>query len=469
MKKKPVTQPPHRGKQQRPLIQLTGILLLLPAFVFSAPEFINIPVTLNDLPEQDRALGGTGASSNPNLSPSDATAAVFSALCPSIANIERTRAQDNLFQLCIALDKASAADQKRIYDQISSKASSANANISSLEQSGTQTNASLSSNGISSTPNETRASAYRYQSQIPLYSFLGSSGKSDWDYFYKRTNTFTSFDSSFSERDETVDDIGFESIHLKFLFGADYRINNTFLVGAAITLGRSETELADNRGNADSTAINWTLFGLHQVNAHWSVNGTFMLQSTDYNNTREISINLPTLVQNYSLSNESSTERTGLFIGSDYQWSLPYAFELSLLNQLNAVRIETESHSESGNTGFELSTYAQEISSTTINNGIEIRKPFAQSWGVLIPQFNIHWVHQLADQSRDVKATFIHDPQANLIAYSTDEGDSDYFTAQLGAVFIMPNGINGFAQLSSVMGYEYYSNTTLSIGLRGEL
>ena len=466
MKKKRVTQVPSSGKQQRPLVQLTGILLLLPAFVFSAPEFVNVSVTLNDLPEQDRTLDGTG--SDPNLSPSEATAAVFSALCPAIANQERSSAQENLLQLCTALGEASAADQSRIYDQISSKANSANANISNLEQSGVQLNTNLSSNGVHSAPNKTRTTAYRYQSQIPFYSFLGSSGKSDWDYFYKRINTFTSFDSSFSERDETIDDVGFESIHLKFLFGADYRINNAFLLGTAITLGRSETELANNRGNADSTAINWTLFGLHQINERWSVNGTFMLQTTDYDNTREISINLPPLISSYSLSAESSAQQTGLLVGSDYQWSLPNAFELSLLNQFNVVRTETDSYSESGNTGFELSINAQEVNNATINNGIEIRKPLAQSWGVLIPQVNIHWIHQFADQSRDIKATFIHDPQANLIAYATDEGDSDYFTAQLGAVFVIPNGINGFAQLSSVLGYEHYSNTTLSIGLRGE-
>lgn len=466
MKKKRVTQVPSSGKQQRPLVQLTGILLLLPAFVFSAPEFVNVSVTLNDLPEQDRALDGTG--SNPNLSPSEATAAVFSALCPAIASQERSSAQENLLQLCTALGEASAADQSRIYDQISSKANSANANISNLEQSGVQLNTNLSSNGVHSAPNKTRTTAYRYQSQIPLYSFLGSSGKSDWDYFYKRINTFTSFDSSFSERDETIDDVGFESIHLKFLFGADYRINNVFLLGTAITLGRSETELTNNRGNADSTAINWTLFGLHQINQRWSVNGTFMLQTTDYDNTREISINLPPLISSYNLSAESSAQQTGLLIGSDYQWSLPNAFELSLLNQINVVRTETDSYSESGNTGFELSINAQEVNNATINNGIEIRKPLAQPWGVLIPQLNIHWVHQFADQSRDIRATFIHDPQANLIAYATDEGDSDYFTAQLGTVFVIPNGINGFAQLSSVLGYEHYSNTTLSIGLRGE-
>ena len=466
MKKKRVTQVPSSGKQQRPLVQLTGILLLLPAFVFSAPEFVNVSVTLNDLPEQDRTLDGTG--SDPNLSPSEATAAVFSALCPAIASQERTSAQNNLLQLCSALGEASAADQSRIYDQISSKANSANANISNLEQSGVQLNANLSSNGVHSNSDKTRTAAYRYQSQIPLYSFLGSSGRSDWDYFYKRINTFTSFDSSFSERDETIDDVGFESIHLKFLFGADYRINNVFLLGTAITLGRSETELANNRGNADSTAINWTLFGLHQINKRWSVNGTFMLQTTDYDNTREISINLPPLISSYSLNAESSAQQTGLLLGSDYQWSLPNAFELSLLNQFNVVRTETDSYSESGNTGFELSINAQEVNNATINNGIEIRKPLAQPWGVLIPQLNIHWVHQFADQSRDIRATFIHDPQANLIAYATDEGDSDYFTAQLGTVFVIPNGINGFAQLSSVLGYEHYSNTTLSIGLRGE-
>lgn len=466
MKKKRVTQALSSGKQQRPLVQLTGILLLLPAFVYSAPEFVNISVTLNDLPEQDRTLDGTG--SDPNLSPSEATAAVFSALCPAIASQERSSAQENLHQLCTALGEASAADQSRIYDQISSKANSANANISNLEQSGVQLNTNLSSNGVHSAPNKTRTTAYRYQSQIPFYSFLGSSGRGDWDYFYKRINTFTSFDSSFSERDETIDDVGFESIHLKFLLGADYRINNVFLLGTAITLGRSETELANNRGNADSTAINWTLFGLHQINKRWSVNGTFMLQTTDYDNTREISINLPPLISSYSLSAESSAQQTGLLIGSDYQWSLPNAFELSLLNQINVVRTETDSYSESGNTGFELSINAQEVNNATINNGIEIRKPLAQPWGVLIPQLNIHWVHQFADQSRDIRATFIHDPQANLIAYATDEGDSDYFTAQLGTVFVIPNGINGFAQLSSVLGYEHYTNTTLSIGLRGE-
>ncbi|MBL4608680.1 MAG: autotransporter outer membrane beta-barrel domain-containing protein [Pseudomonadales bacterium] len=446
-------------------IPLISALFILPNLAYSAPGSVGLSVTINETP--DRALGDNSSISTSNISPAEAAGAALSALCPTLVDRENTLAQDNLLQLCSALNGISIEEQSQIFDQLSSKANAANANISNLQQSGFQQQSTLSSSS-SSQSDKSRKAAYSYRSQIPIYAFLGSSSNTDWDYFYKRINTFTSFDGSFSERDETVDDAGFESIHLKFLFGADYRINNTFLVGTAITLGRSETELAMNRGTADSTAVNWTLFSFHQIRDYWSINATLMFQNTDYKNSRKINITLPPMVGNYSLSAESSAKQTGLLLGSDYQWQLPRAFEISLLNQINAVRTETDSFRESGNTGFELSIDAQEVNNTAMNNGIELRKPMNQTWGVVIPQISIHWTHQFADQSREIKAAFIHDPQANLIAYSTKDSDSDYFTTQLGAVFVVPNGINAFAQLSSILGFEHYDNTSLSIGLRGE-
>lgn len=428
---------------------LFGFSLIFATPALSAPDAILIPLTLSD----------TATSS----SSSEATGATLSALCPGLENLDRTGAQQNLLELCNALGGANADQQSSVFDQASSKANAANANISSLQQSGFQSKARQS---FGSQTNTSTHTSYKYQNRIPLASFLGSS--SDWDYFYKRINTFSSFDSSFSERDETIDDAGYESLHLKFLFGADYRINNEFLLGTAVTASLSQTDLSANRGSADSTGLHWMVFGLYQINSRWGLNGSLMLNSTDYDNTRKIHISLPSLTNSYSLSAESSANQTGLLLGSDYQWRLSRAFELSLLNQIHAVRTETDSYKESGSTGFELAISGQSVDNVSMDNGLELRKPIMRSWGVVIPQINVHWVHQFADQSRSINAYFIHDPQANLIAYTTQDGDSDYFSTQLGAVFVMPNGINAFAQIKSILGYQHYNNTTLSIGVRGE-
>jgi uncharacterized protein YhjY with autotransporter beta-barrel domain len=429
---------------------LVSFALIFSAPAHSAPDAILIPITLSDT-----------AASN---SSSEATGAALSALCPGLENIERTGAQQSLLDLCNALGDANANQQSSAFDQVSSKASAANANISNLQQSGHHAKAQQS---FGSQTNKPASVAYQYQSRIPLVSFLGSSS-SDWDYFYKRVNTFSSFDSSFSERDETIDDAGYESLHLKFLFGADYRINNEFLVGTAVTASLSKTDLSGKRGSADSTGLNWMVFGLHQINTRWSINGSLMLNTTDYDNTRKVVVSLPSLTNSYSLSAESSADQTGILIGSDFQWRLSHAFELSLLNQINAVRTETGSYNETGSTGFELAINGQSVDNIAMDNGLELRKPIMRAWGVVIPQFNVHWVHQFADQSRHINAYFIHDPQANLIAYTTQDGDSDYFSALFGAVFVMPNGINAFAQIKSILGYQHYNNTTLSMGVRGE-
>lgn len=428
---------------------LLGFSLIFAAPALSAPDAILIPFTLSDT-----------ATSN---SSSEATGATLSALCPGLENLDRTGAQQNLLSLCNALGDANADQQSSAFNQVSSKANTANTNISNLQHSGFQSKARQS---FGSQTNTSSRTSYKYRNRIPLTSFLGSSN--DWDYFYKRINTFSSFDSSFSERDETIDDAGYESLHLKFLFGADYRINNEFLLGTAVTASLSQTDLSANRGSADSTGLHWMLFGLHQINSRWALSGSLMLNTTDYDNKRNVLINLPSLINSYSLSAESSANQTGFLLASDYQWRLSRAFEFSLLNQIHAVRTETDSYSESGSTGFELAISGQSVDNVSMDNGLELRKPIMRSWGVVIPQINVHWVHQFADQSRNINAYFIHDPQANLIAYTTKDGDSDYFSTQLGAVFVMPNGINAFAQVKSILGYQHYNNTTLSMGVRGE-
>ncbi|MBL4606645.1 MAG: autotransporter outer membrane beta-barrel domain-containing protein [Pseudomonadales bacterium] len=444
----------HSSWQSKKFISRISFALMFSSSVYSAPDAIELSFTLSD----------TVASN----SSGEATGAALSALCPGLESLSRTTAQQNLREFCNALPGANSDEQRLAFDQVSSKANAASANISNLQQTGVQPKTIQLSSGGNSRPSTPQQSSYRFQSQIPLHSFLGSNSKSDWDYFYKRINTFASFDSSFSERDETIDETGFESVNLKALIGADYRINNKWILGTAMTLSRSQTDLSGGRGSADATGINWMIFGLHQINSRWSINGTLMLDTADYDNKRNITIGLPSLTSSYSLSAESSANQTGLLLGSDFQWQLPKAFELSLLNQINAARTETDSYNESGNTGFELAINAQSVDNITMDNGVELRKPIMQSWGVIIPQLNFHWIHQFADQSRKVNASFIHDPQANLIAYTTQDGDSDYFSTRLGAVFVMPNGFNAFAQINSILGYQHYNNTTLSIGVRGE-
>ena len=442
------------GKYIKRFTPIIGIAPILSGLVFAAPDTIQISATLSDTTIKN--------------SSSEATGAVLSALCPTLNNVARTGAQENLLQFCNALNGADSGTQNQVFDQVSSKASTVSASVSNLEQSAGQSKTGHSLGATNSQPNKPSQASYSYQTRIPLSSFLGSGGSNDWDYFYKRINTFSSFDSSFSEKDETVSESGFESWHMKFLFGADYRINNKVLVGTAITLSRTGTDLSNNRGSADSTGFNWMAFALHQINNQWSINGSFMLQNTDYDNTRNVSISLPSLTNNYSLSAESSVKQTGLLLGSAYQWQLPNSFEMSLLNNVNVVRTKSGSYKESGNTGFELAMNAQDIDNISMENGLELRKPLMQSWGVVIPQVNLMWMHQFADQSRQVDASFIHDPQANLIAYSTEDSDSDYFSARFGAVFVVPNGINAFVQIATVLAYQNYSNTTFSMGLRGE-
>ena len=90
------------------------------------------------------------------------------------------------------------------------------------------------------------------------------------------------------------------------------------------------------------------------------------------------------------------------------------------------------------------------------------------SWGVLVPQASLEYVHEFDDDSRNIDGQFVGDPSGTTFSLPTDSADQNYFNIGLGTSAIFTQGRSAFLFYRGVLGYEDVSQHSISAGVRME-
>jgi hypothetical protein len=56
-----------------------------------------------------------------------------------------------------------------------------------------------------------------------------------------------------------------------------------------------------------------------------------------------------------------------------------------------------------------------------------------------------------------------------VFQFQTDESVIDYFQAGISAIAVLPNGIQPFLNLKSIIGNDHFDNYAVTLGVRFEL
>ncbi|WP_455204354.1 autotransporter outer membrane beta-barrel domain-containing protein [Kaarinaea lacus] len=289
----------------------------------------------------------------------------------------------------------------------------------------------------------------------------GAGASADFD--LGKLSLFTNFSYLDGERDKTILENGFDTSQYGLTAGADYRINNKLFAGGAIGFTQAEMSFKNDSGSLDTDNLAVTFFGNYLFNNSITLDGYFGAASLSYDSTRRVTFGL---IQEDAVASYDGKQYS---IGATANYTYYYrAWSITGVGKLDYVNTETDSYSESGGGGLNLIYTSQTIESFTAKLGVNATYAWSQSWGVLMPQARLHYVHEFLNDGRTVTTALVLSPQSS-VDLKTDDPDRDYLIGGLGASMVLPGGMQTFVDLEFLTGHSYISSWTATAGVRWEL
>jgi outer membrane autotransporter protein len=266
-------------------------------------------------------------------------------------------------------------------------------------------------------------------------------------------------------QDKTRFETGFDQDTVGMSFGADYLFRNGLILGAAFTYAHDFGNYDGVGGGFDHNSYGILAYGSVQPIANMFIDAVAGYTRKDYNFDRRASIVLTTVSVAGTTHGDTNGNEWKIGLNSGYDFVLG-AFTVGPRLGVLYREITMDDFKESGHTGLELAYSNQNIRSLTLRPGVYGSYAFSTSWGVVIPQMTLEYVHEFLDDQRSVQFSFVQDPQNRRFLFETTPPDRDYMNLGLGVSMVLPQGVQPFLNFRDMLAYQDRSTYTVTLGVR---
>ncbi len=269
------------------------------------------------------------------------------------------------------------------------------------------------------------------------------------------------------DRDVTRFEAGYDSDILRFTVGVDYQFSDSFLAGLAFTYYQHDGDLASG-GDFENNSYGLLGFAAFYPTETVFIQATLGYADKDYERNRTAFFEMGGKEAGpgpAKASYDGSEYSGGILIGSDHR-----AGELSFGPRLSLdwIYSDFDGYSEQGSTGLELVFADTSEFSLQSRLGMVTSMAISTGFGVLVPQLNADWVHELENDQRTENFSFVDDSDRVNYQFEDQPPDRDFFEVGAGISTILPNGWQLFAQYRTLLGHDYLDSHVGTLGLRFE-
>lgn len=269
-------------------------------------------------------------------------------------------------------------------------------------------------------------------------------------------------------RDVTDAEDGFDSNAWRLLAGTTYAVDTKTNIGLALTTQRHDGDYT-NGGNFKTETNGIRFLVTENISQQIFVQASASYDAVSSRRARaaifEEYFNGGLVFSRQGQPNSDfSYHQTEISVLSGYN----YAHQnMTITPQLGLNWRNTDfgTYNETGDSGLELTYYDDKRQSLQSRLGAQATMAISNTFGVTIPQLDLHWVHEFADKSRRVNVSFTHDTRAKRFSYDTEAGDRNYFELGAGSAFVFAGGNQAFIRAQTLLGHDFYDNYTISAGL----
>lgn len=303
----------------------------------------------------------------------------------------------------------------------------------------------------------------------------------------KRWGVFLNGTGEILDRDRTAFADGFDSTVKGISGGADYRVGQQWIVGAAVAYRNNSGDF-DGGGEFDNDSTGASLYVSFtpMENSFVDVAASYASKSYEVHRFAHY-IEVATSdgqFRTYQGIVDSDTD------GSEQGVHALFGYDFSLGRVTIGPRLgvdwthtEVDGYSESGGgsatvtgttrgaAGLALIYEDQEVDSLQSKVGAQASIPINLSSSVLMIQGNVDYLHEFDNDQRFVNVRFLQDLRANprTFQFQTDEPVRDYFKVGASFILVLPFGLQPFLNLQGMVGNEQFDNYAATLGVRFEL
>jgi uncharacterized protein with beta-barrel porin domain len=258
--------------------------------------------------------------------------------------------------------------------------------------------------------------------------------------------------------------------------GVDYRIRENFILGGLLSYHKIDSEFKKSAavpgGGIETDAWGLGAYGTYYQDNYY-VDGLIGYNQADYDIARRI--RLPLGSNPGADPAAQTTNRRALANTDSKSWGLSLGggidFAKENLNygpflRVNYVRVDVDGYKERGAFGLNLTVDDQDWKSLTSVLGGRISGAYSQTWGVVVPQARLGWVHEYENNAQTFTAFYTVDPNQNPLIARTDSPDRNYFELGVGVSAVLPNNLQAFLNYDTLLGHDYITDHVFTAGVR---
>ena len=251
---------------------------------------------------------------------------------------------------------------------------------------------------------------------------------------------------------------GFKLTSKGVTVGADYRLENNSVLGAAVGFLRADTDLYENMGTQDAKGYSFSLYGSWVPVPAAYVDLIFNVGHNTYDSQRTQMGTADPATSN------TSGDQWGVALSAGYNFhqgpvtAVPYA-------RVEYIDAKVDGFTESGAPGEALTVSEQRVKATTLSIGGQASYAISTTWGVLLPYGRVEFQHVAQSNVQTVYAGLVGAlVPATLIP--TLGQDKTFGNFAVGATALFGHNVSAFFNYEQLFGQDDYRQQKYTLGFR---
>ncbi len=282
-----------------------------------------------------------------------------------------------------------------------------------------------------------------------------------------RLGVFVTGDYSFGDDDGSNEEAGYDLDGYGITAGADYKLSDNMIAGAAFGYTRTENDFDQNGGKLDQDTYSFSLYA-SVYSGPMYLDGVISYAFSDMDVDRRLSYGGLVRPVNRVANGDTEGDEWSFSVGAGYEFSSG-GWSLTPMARATYSDADIDGYSETGALGLNLAVADQSVKSFETALGADVSYAHSTNFGVVIPQLRLEWAHEFDNDSRQITAQYVNDPRNNRFFVRTDSPDRNYYVLGGGLSALMVGGLTTFAEVETILGKEDYNKYTFRVGGRLEL
>lgn len=284
---------------------------------------------------------------------------------------------------------------------------------------------------------------------------------------------FASAQAGRLDHDGTRFESAFDARNAAVTVGIDRRLNDRWVIGAALNHARDRIDYDATVSRLDSRQTGLLLFANRAVSDAWSFDAYLGASRGSADILREIRYALPiagnaTAIINTSAQASPDVDRQQAGVSLDW-FGRRGGWDIGLGGGIDLTRARVDDYVETGGQGLALRVAERSIFQRVARTDARFGRTVSTRWGVWQPSLQLGWRHALADSAERTTIRFVDDPVEYAVGFDAQPDDRGWGEFALTSTFTFTHGHSGFIEYRQRFAHDYLDEYVLSLGWRIEL